>query len=132
MENLLFSPFQKEVLVCRLAVANAVTSPNVWGKTLLIGGGKNCQLYYQDFIEKLMKTIGIKPLPEEAFAKGPSSPLDWVDSDESERLLNYQRYSFESFLNELPKSMGFLRHLVWILSPLIRKTMLSQSPYLKQ
>jgi nucleoside-diphosphate-sugar epimerase len=115
-----------------LAVTNAVSSTEIWGKTLLVGGGSGCQLYYRDFIRQLTDAIGIRALPEDAFTLPPSSPLDWVDSTESQRLLNYQKHSFEDYIREIPASMGSGRYLVRLLSPLIRRSMLSQSPYLKQ
>jgi nucleoside-diphosphate-sugar epimerase len=115
-----------------LAVTNGVSSTEIWGKTLLVGGGSACQLYYRDFIRQLIEGIGIRPLPEDAFALPPSSPLDWVDTTESQKLLNYQKHSFEDYVREIPASMGSARYLVRLLGPLIRRSMLSQSPYLKQ
>jgi nucleoside-diphosphate-sugar epimerase len=115
-----------------LAVTNAVSSTEIWGKTLLVGGGSGCQLYYRDFIRQLTDAIGIRSLPKEAFALQPSSPMDWVDSTESQRLLKYQKHSFEDYLREIPASMGSGRYLVRLLSPLIRRSMLNQSPYLEQ
>jgi len=115
-----------------LAVANAVSSSEIWGKTLLVGGGSGCQLYYRDFIRQLTDVMGIRPLPDDAFALPPSSPMDWVDSIESQRLLNYQERSFEDFIRDIPASMGPSRYLVRLLGPLIRRSILSQSPFLKQ
>jgi nucleoside-diphosphate-sugar epimerase len=115
-----------------LAVTNAVSSTEISGKTLLVGGGPNCQVYYRDFIRQLTDALGIQPLPGDAFALPPSSPLDWVDSTESQRLLNYQKHSFEDYIKEIPASMGPTRYLVRLLGPLIRRSMLSQSPYLRQ
>ena len=34
-----------------LALANAVSSDDIWGKTLLIGGGPRCQFTYQGMIQ---------------------------------------------------------------------------------
>jgi nucleoside-diphosphate-sugar epimerase len=116
-----------------LAVANAVNSTEIWGKTLLVGGGSGCQLYYRDFIRQITDVMGIRPLPDDAFALPPSSPLDWVDSTESQRLLNYQKHSFEDYIREIPASMGRpTRYLLRLFGPLIRRSILSQSPFLKQ
>ena len=97
--------------------------------------GSGCQLYYRDFIQQLTDVMGIRPLPDNAFALPPSSPLDWVDSTESQNLLNYQKHSFEDFIRDIPASMGPTRYLVRLLGPLIRRSILSQSgqsPYLRQ
>ena len=115
-----------------LAVTNGVSSTEIWGKTLLVGGGSGCQLYYRDFIRQLTDVMGIRPLPDDAFALPPSSPMDWVDSAESQRLLNYQKHSFEDYVRDIRASMGSTRYLVRLFGPLIRRSILSQSPFLKQ
>jgi nucleoside-diphosphate-sugar epimerase len=115
-----------------LAVTNAVSSTEIWGKTLLIGGGSDSQLVYRDFIQQLTDAIGIRPLPDEAFALAPSSPLDWVDSTESQNLLNYQKHSFEDFIRGVPAAMGSMKYVVRVLSPLVRRSIMNQSPFLRQ
>ena len=115
-----------------LSFANAVSSTEIWSKILLVGGGKGCQLVYGDLIRQLMDVIGIRPLPDDAFALPPSSPLDWVDSTESQNLLNYQRHSFEDYIRETRASMGPARYLIRLIAPLIRRSMLNQSPFLKR
>jgi nucleoside-diphosphate-sugar epimerase len=112
-----------------LATAKAVASPEAWGKTLLIGGGPGCQITHREFIKKTMKAAGIGNLPDSAFAPPPSSPMDWVDSTEAQRILQYQRHSFEDFVREVPSAFGPARHLVRALAPLIRRRMLRQSPF---
>ena len=115
-----------------LAIANAVSSTEIWGKTLLVGGGKGSQLILRNLIRELLGVIGIRPLPDEAFASPPASPLDWVDSTESQRLLNYQRHSFEDYISETRASMGVAGYVIRLFAPLIRRSMLKQSPFLKQ
>jgi nucleoside-diphosphate-sugar epimerase len=115
-----------------LAMANAVSSTEIWGKTLLVGGGKGSQLILRNLIRELLGVIGIRPLPDEAFASPPASPLDWVDSTESQRLLNYQRHSFEDYISETRASMGVAGYVLRLFAPLIRRSMLKQSPFLKQ
>jgi len=88
-----------------LAMANAAGSKDVWGKTLLIGGGKESQIHYGDFVSRMMESMGVGRLPEEAFG-ADASYTDWLDTSESQRLLNYQQHSFEVFVRELPKMMG--------------------------
>ena len=112
-----------------LAAAKAVTSPEAWGKTLLIGGGPGCQITHRDFIRGTMHAAGIGDLPDSAFASPPSSPMDWVDSTEAQRILQYQRHSFEDFVREVPSAFGPAGHLVRAFAPLIRRRMLSQSPF---
>jgi nucleoside-diphosphate-sugar epimerase len=112
-----------------LAVANAVTSDQVWGKTLLIGGGHSSQMYFRDFVGRMMEAMGIGRLPDRAFASTACAFSDWIDTVESQRLLHYQRHSFEDFAREVVASLGPMRYALRLLSPLIRWWMLSQSPY---
>jgi UDP-glucose 4-epimerase len=112
-----------------LATAKAVASPEAWGKILLIGGGAGCQITHREFIKKTMKAAGIGNLPDSGLAPPPSSPMDWVDSTESQRILRYQRHSIEDFVREVPSAFGPVRHLVRALAPLIRRRMLRQSPF---
>ncbi len=112
-----------------LAVANAAASEEVWGRVLLIGGGGTSQLYFRDFAGGLMEAMGIGRLPDSAFAATACAFSDWMDTGESQRLLRYQRHSFQDFTSEIASSLGPLRIAFRLLSPLIRWWMLRQSPY---
>ncbi len=115
-----------------LAVANAVTAEAV-GKTLLIGGGEKNQMLQRDFIGSLLEGMGVGMLPDSAFRK-PTKPedwyyTDWLDTEESQALLKYQARTFEEFLDEFKKMMGFKRHLAKLFSGQARKRLLKASPY---
>ena len=113
-----------------LALANAVSCGAVWGKTLLVGSGPGGQIYYRDFVGRMMDALGVGILPEEAFGTAPSY-TDWLDTSESQRLLNYQRHSFEDFVREMVSLLGYRRYLVRLFRPFIRRWILSKSPYLR-
>jgi UDP-glucose 4-epimerase len=113
-----------------LAVANAVSCDEAWGKTLLIGGGPGSQMYYRDYIGRSMETVGVGRLPDDAFGTIPSS-LDWIDTTESQRLLNYQQHSFEDWLAERAALLGYKRYMIRVLRPIYRRRMLRQSPFYK-
>jgi hypothetical protein len=110
-------------------LTNAVNCDAVLGRTLLIGGGQRCQVVYREFIQRPFEAIGIGTLPEAAFSCVPYH-TDWLDTCESERLLRYQRHSFEDFVRETRRSVGPARMVIPLLRPLIRWAMLRQSPYL--
>jgi nucleoside-diphosphate-sugar epimerase len=112
-----------------LAFANAVSSEEVWGKLLLIGGGPRCQLYYRDIVARILEAMGIGMLPEEAFGSTPF-PTDWVDTSESQRILRYQQRDFDDYVREMVALMGFRRHLVRLFRPLARWWLLRRSPYI--
>lgn len=111
-----------------LALANAVTCDGVWGKILLIGGGTRNQMYYRDYIGSSWEASGIGRFPDEAFGTIPSS-LDWLDTEEGQRLLNYQKHTFEDFLRDRKASMGLTRYYIRLTRPIHRRKWLKQSPF---
>jgi nucleoside-diphosphate-sugar epimerase len=111
-----------------VAVANALHSEAAWGRILLVGGGPRCQLYFRDYLARSLTLLGIGPLPEEAFGVSPY-PTDWLDTEESERLLHYQRHTFEDILDGMGRILGVRRYLTPIVRPFVRRSLLSLSPY---
>ena len=113
-----------------LALANAVTSDEIWGKALLLGSGPESQIYYRDFVNALMQAMGVGRLPDEAFSTKPYYTV-WMDTSESQRLLDYQRHTFADFAREMPSLIGYRRHWVRLLRPYYRRKLLKQSPFYK-
>lgn len=113
------------------AVVNAVDAEEVWGKTLLIGGGEQCRMLQRIFMEKCLKMLGIEMLPDSAFARHHYH-TDWMDTGESQRILKYQRHSFDDFLKEQARIFGWRVWLMRLFRPIIRRILLSKSPYYKQ
>jgi UDP-glucose 4-epimerase len=111
-----------------LALANAVTSSEIWGRILHIGGGRRCQYTYRDIVEKVMDGVGVGMLPEEAFSRRPFS-TDWIDTDESQRLLRFQRYTLDDYVEEFSSKLGMRRFLARVFRPLVRLALLARSPY---
>jgi hypothetical protein len=109
---------------------------DVAGKVLLIGGGKDAQMLAREFFGKVMEALGLNPLPDSAF-KVPSAPeeyyyTDWLDTEESQRLLRYQTRSYDVYLKELQDSIGVKRHLFKLVKGLATKRILADSPYYKE
>lgn len=111
------------------AIASAAASSKVWGKTLLIGGGSRCQMLQKDFIARVLDEIGIGMLPEAAFTKTPFY-TDWMDTDESQRMLDYQRRNLDDFLKDIRISLGIRRYLARMVKPAVKYWLLKKSPYL--
>ncbi len=111
-----------------VAFANAVSSPEAWGNVLLIGGGPACQYTYRQITEQVLDGLGVGMLPEEAFASIPF-PTDWLDTAESQRLLQYQRHTLDDYVQDLRRQLGARRHLIRFCRPLVRYLLLKQSPY---
>jgi nucleoside-diphosphate-sugar epimerase len=111
-----------------LALARALASPAVWGKVLFVGGGKSCQLTYGDYLARLMRAMGLPPLPPEAFSTA-DYVTDWLDTAESQRLLDYQRHTFDDIVAAIAARLGWRRPLVPVAAPFVRRSLLRLSPY---
>jgi nucleoside-diphosphate-sugar epimerase len=111
-----------------LALANAVRTPEIWGRTLNVGGGPRCQLTYREYLGQFLQAMGIGALPDEAFSKEPYC-TDWLDTEESQRLLGYQRSSFADIVRETAALLGWKAPLAHLAGPLVRRQILSLSPH---
>jgi nucleoside-diphosphate-sugar epimerase len=114
-----------------VAIANALEADEVWGRTWLIGGGLRCQYTYREIVSRNLEAFGVGMLPEEAFGSTPF-PTDWVDTVESQRLLNYQQRDLGDYIQEMKANLGFRRHLVRLFRPLVRRWLLAKSPFYRQ
>ena len=110
-----------------LAQTNAATCPEAAYKVLLIGGGEGCQIRMRDLNAAYLDARGIGNFPDSAFGKDPFY-TDWMDTEESERLLRYQRHSFADHRRNLERQLRFVRPLYRVLRGPIRKRMLQSSP----
>ncbi len=111
------------------AIAHAIVSDAVWGKTLHIGGGARCQFHYREVARRILEAVGIGMLPEAAFSRTPY-PVDWLDTEESERLLRFQQRTLDDYLADLRRLMGWRLPLVRLFRPWVRWHLLRRSPYL--
>ena len=111
-----------------LALARALTTPQVWGRVLFVGGGPSCQLTYREYLARLLGAMGIDPLPDEAFSTAPYA-TDWLDTTESDALLHYQRHTFDDIAEAVAASLGWKRRLVPVARPVARAAILRLSPY---
>lgn len=110
------------------AFANAVESEAVCDRLLLIGGGPRCQFYYGDLVRRVLRAVGVGMLPAEAFAMTPYS-TDWLDTAESQQLLDYQHRNLDDYVRDIRASLGWRRWLIRLSRPFIRRWLLSRSPY---
>lgn len=121
-----------------LALVNALDvldAEAVRGRTLLLGGGARNRYRYLDWLNMALAVRGfrfrfgfrLRPLPREAF--GCADYLtDWVDSEESEALLRYQRHDYPDWLREQPGSV-WPRLLHACAAPLVRRYLLAYSAH---
>lgn len=113
-----------------VAFANAVARPAVDGKVLFVGGGPRCQTTYRDFYARVFEAFGLDPLPESAFRTEPPFIGDWLDTTESQRLLEYQRHGIDDWI-EPRRARGLRRALTRAVAPLVRRWMVGVSPYFR-
>ncbi|MCB9628685.1 MAG: NAD(P)-dependent oxidoreductase [Sandaracinaceae bacterium] len=90
------------------AMAAAVTCDQALGKTLMLGGGKGCRITHYDLIQTLFDALGLGRVPFDAFGD-ESYYTDWMDTDEAQRLLNFQSGRFEDYQAELAARMRPIR-----------------------
>ena len=118
-----------------LACKNAITADTV-GKTLFVGGGKSCQLIQREYFSAMLDAIGIGMLPDSAFRTPKDDSdwfyLDWMDTRESQKLLKFQTHTFDDYLEEFKRVLGYKRYLTRLMRPIIRRNLLSKSPYYKK
>jgi len=112
------------------ALSNALECEQVWGRTLLIGGGEACQFYYRDLMKQVLAAAGMEEFPEQAFTSEEFS-TDWLAPEESQRLLNYQQRTLKDYASEMRAKLGGLRYVVRVLRPWITRWLLRRSPYLR-
>jgi nucleoside-diphosphate-sugar epimerase len=105
------------------AMANALSRPEARSKVLMIGGGPRCQVLQREFFGTAFEAIGIGRLPEQAFGDD-GFEMDWMDTSESQRILDFQRYSFDDFRADFQRSMRLQRWLLLPLRPLVRRALL--------
>lgn len=118
-----------------LAVANALKHPELWGqgKLLLIGGGQEygCQVTYGDYFSRILEAMGIGMLPEDAWSQ-KEYVTDWLDTAESQRILQYQRHTFDQIIAEIAATLGWRKYFVPLARPFVRRAILKMSPYWKK
>ncbi|WP_228001492.1 NAD-dependent epimerase/dehydratase family protein [Nocardia australiensis] len=111
-----------------LAMANALETELVWGTTMFIGGGSSCQVTYREFVAGLLGAMGLRMLPDNAFSDKVYA-TDWLDTEESQRLLWYQRCEFDTITADIAATLGWRRHLLPLTRPFVERAMLRLSPY---
>ena len=92
-----------------LAAVNAVGNPEAMGKIWLIGGGASCRVTQYDLLSAPLGAMGVT-LPRD-FLGTEQYYTHWMDTAESERVLRFQRHSFDDFRRELRGTIGRWRPL---------------------
>jgi len=76
----------------------------------------------------MMDAMGVGMLPDRAFGS-KAAMSDWLDTSESQMLLNYQQHSFDDFVRDVASLLGYKRYFISLLRPVVRRWILGKSPY---
>jgi UDP-glucose 4-epimerase len=117
------------------AVVRAIDAPTA-GKILYGGGGADCQMTNRVFQSKLFEAMGMNMPPDAAFRHPKNDDeywyTDFMDTEETQRLLNFQNHSFDDYLRDVRKQFGWRLFFTRLLSPIIGWFVLKCSPYYKR
>jgi nucleoside-diphosphate-sugar epimerase len=115
-----------------MAFARAVACEEAIGKILYIGGGEKCRTTHREFCNELMSAMGIGALPAEAFVQPPLRRFfgDWLDTEESQRLLQFQKRGLGEVKADMRKDLGAIVPLIRLLRPLVTWYVVRSSPHL--
>jgi UDP-glucose 4-epimerase len=112
-----------------VATARAATSDATWGHIWLLGGGATCQVRYGDYLARLFAAMELgAALPERAFTSTPYC-TDWLDTEASQRVFQYQQRSFDDVVRDVSALLGWRRPFARLARPIVRWHMLRMSPY---
>jgi nucleoside-diphosphate-sugar epimerase len=107
--------------------------PELQGRTFNLGGGEACRVVYRDLLNGCFARTGLGEMdfPAEAFADQNFHCGYFADSDELERILHFQRDSFEDYLDWYAQSLSPTRkRLATWLRRVIKQQLLQRSePY---
>ncbi len=112
------------------AVVNAVDNPEAVGRKFFLGGGKHCQTTWHDFGAVTFVAMGLGLPPREYYSTG-SYYTDWMDTGESQEILQFQKHTLDDYRREVAGKFKWIRPLLWLVSPLLRKYLFGMSPYIK-
>lgn len=114
------------------AVVRALDVPEAYRKVLPIGGGQSCQINQRRLLEETLFVIGVRNLPRSVHGRAPYYTC-WLDTGESQRLLDFQHHDLSDILRDLEKRFALLKPFRFLVGPLLRLVLLQFSgPFRKQ
>ena len=102
----------------------AALDPEVNHHAFFLAGGKakGWQMTVREFLTGTFGAMGIG-LPDEKAFSDNAYYSDWLDTEKSQELFQYQNHSFDEFIAAMKKQAGIKRYFIRLFSPLIRASM---------
>lgn len=117
-----------------LAFAHSVEA-DVVGRDLIVAGDASWALVAREHMRAILGARGLPPMPDAAFRRADPAVDDaWyfedtVDTTVSQSLLDYQRHTFDDYLDAVRRSVGFTRLLLRPIGGLVMRGMVRNSPF---
>lgn len=139
MDPIMFEiPLDTKFEICHaedvaLALVNAIECEEVWGKTLLIAGGKKCRTSYKNYLKRMFDIFGIgfDGFPEEAFSHDKFH-CAYMETDTSQQLLKYQNHTIEEYYKEVEQAIGYRYYFYKVFSGIAKYYLLKKSEYYQE
>jgi nucleoside-diphosphate-sugar epimerase len=112
----------------------AATTADVVGETLLIGGDDSHKLRQAEVGAALAAAYGLTDVLPAGRPGNPDSDddwfiIDWMDAGRAQEALKFQQHSWPDMLAEMRARVGWKRHLLAPLAPIVRLYTKRQSAY---
>ena len=106
-----------------LAFANAVKrGREIDGRVFMIGGEESCEMTHRDLADDMLEAIGLRRLGPKASLPGNPhddrqwTMIDWMDTAEAQRELDFQHHTWHETLSWLRAEIGGKRALLRAIS----------------
>ena len=110
-----------------LGIVNSLTHQDrVVGRTLLLGGGAANRYRYREWLNLVFDAMGLPSMPRSAFGEALFL-TDWVDSEESQAILDYQRRDLQVYLEDIRHELGPARRVTAHAAPALGRLILAHS-----
>jgi nucleoside-diphosphate-sugar epimerase len=113
------------------AMANAIGNPQAAGKKFFLGGGKACQSTWGEFNSMFLVAMGCPPFPDSVFGT-QGYYTDWMDTEESQRVLQFQSHTLADYRAELDRKFRYVRPFLFPFRSLFLHYLMSKSPNRKK
>lgn len=90
------------------AVLNCIDNPESDNRIFNIAGPEGSMMTFGKMFDKLNRSLGVPLLPGEAYGQGPY-PQHYYDTRASQSVLNYQKETFDDFIEELTSAIDSLK-----------------------